>query len=226
MSLVMNNAPFVTLAGGDLVLASASAIRAKILADAGIGFRTYPVAIDEEAVRAAGMAEDVPAGDIAVMLAEMKAAAAVQRLAIESDQPQSYILGCDQILSCEGSIYGKPENRALAKAQLSALSGKTHHLLSAAVLFHRGARIWHHLSVAKITMRTLDESFIDAYLDQLGPAAFTSPASYQIEGLGAQLLARIEGCHYAILGLPLLELLGILRQHGLKPQTQSEAVSR
>jgi len=120
----------------------------------------------------------------------------------------------------------EPENRALAKAQLCALSGKTHHLLSAAVLFHRGTRIWHHLSVAKITMRTLDESFIDAYLDQLGPAAFTSPASYQIEGLGAQLLARIEGCHYAILGLPLLELLGILRQHGLKPQTQSEAVSR
>ena len=224
----MSNDSFVTLEGGDLVLASASSIRAKILADAGIGFRTYPVAIDEVAVRAAGIAEDVAAGDIAVMLAEMKAAAAVQRLALEGDQPPVYVLGCDQILSLEGTVYGKPEDRASAKAQLNDLSGKTHQLLSAAVLFQRGARIWHHLSIAKITMRHLDEPFIDAYLDRLGSAAFVSPASYQVEALGAQLLARIEGCHYAILGLPLLELLGILRQHGLKPQIQSrgEAVNR
>jgi len=224
----MSNDPFVTLEGGDLVLASASSIRAKILAGAGIGFRTYPVAIDEVAVRAAGIAEDVATGDIAVMLAEMKAAAAVQRLALEDDQPPVYVLGCDQILSFEGTVYGKPEDRASAKAQLNDLSGKTHQLLSAAVLFQRGARIWHHLSIAKITMRHLDEPFIDAYLDRLGSAAFVSPASYQVEALGAQLLARIEGCHYAILGLPLLELLGVLRQHGLKPQNQSrgETVSR
>jgi len=66
-------------------------------------------------------------------------------------------------------------------------------------------------------MRRLDESFIDAYLNRLGEAAFSSPASYQIETIGAQLLSRIDGCHFAILGLPLLELLGILREHGLKP---------
>ena len=213
----MTLAAFAQLPVGDLVLASASSIRAKILYDAGLGYRCYPVAIDEESVRASASAEAVPVGDIAIMLAEMKAAAAVQRLALETDPAPAYVLGCDQILSCEEEIYSKPQDHAMAKAQLIALSGKTHQLFSAAVLYREGARIWHHLAIAKITMRRFDEDFIESYLDRLGAAAFTSPASYQIENLGAHLLSRIDGCHFAILGLPLLELLGILREHGLKP---------
>ena len=213
----MTLAAFTQLPAGDLVLASASSIRAKILHDAGLGYRCYPVAIDEESVRASESAEAVPVGDIAVMLAEMKAAAAVQRLALESDSSPTFVLGCDQILACDKAIYSKPQDRAMAKAQLMALSGKTHQLFSAAVLYREGERIWHHLAIAKITIRRLDEDFIDSYLDRLGAAAFTSPASYQIENLGAHLLSRIDGCHFSILGLPLLELLGILREHGLKP---------
>lgn len=208
---------FTQLPDGDLVLASASSIRAKILHDAGLGYRCYPVAIDEESVRASASAEAVPVGDIAVMLAEMKAAAAVQRLAFETDPSPAFVLGCDQILACDEVIYSKPQDRAMAKAQIIALSGKTHQLFSAAVLYRNGARIWHHLAIAKITMRRLDEDFIESYLSRLGAAAFSSPASYQIENLGAHLLSRIDGCHFSILGLPLLELLGILREHGLKP---------
>ena len=208
---------FAQLPTGDLVLASASSIRAKILHDAGLGYRCYPVAIDEELVRASASVEAVPIGDIATMLAEMKATAAVQRLALETDPAPAYVLGCDQILSCDEVIYNKPQNLAMAKAQLIALSGKTHQLFSAAVLNFHGERIWHHLAIAKITMRHLDEEFIDSYLNRLGPAAFSSPASYQIENVGAQLLSRIDGCHFGILGLPLLELLAILREHGLKP---------
>ena len=208
---------FAQLPAGDLVLASASSTRAKILHDAGLGYRCYPVVIDEESFRASASAEAVPVGDIAIMLAEMKAAAAVQRLALETDPAPTYVLGCDQILSIDEVIYSKPQNHSVAKAQLMDLSGKTHQLFSAAVLYRHGERIWHHLAIAKITMRRLDEVFIDSYLDRLGAAAFNSPASYQIENLGAQLLSRIDGCHFAILGLPLLELLGILREHGLKP---------
>ena len=208
---------FTQLPDGDLVLASASSIRAKILHDAGLGYRCYPVAIDEESVRASASAAAVPVGDIAIMLAEMKAAAAVQRLAFETDPSPAFVLGCDQILACDEVIYSKPQDRAMAKAQIIALSGKTHQLFSAAVLYRNGARIWHHLAIAKITMRRLDEDFIESYLNRLGAAAFSSPASYQIENLGAHLLSRIDGCHFSILGLPLLELLGILREHGLKP---------
>ena len=213
----MTLAAFTQLPAGDLVLASASSIRAKILHDVGLGYRCYPVAIDEESFRASASADAVPVGDIANMLAEMKAAAAVQLLAFETDPSPAFVLGCDQILACDEVIYSKPLDRAMAKAQLMALSGKTHQLFSAAVLYCEGARIWHHLAIAKITMRRLDEDFIESYLDRLGAAAFTSPASYQIENLGAHLLSRIDGCHFSILGLPLLELLGILREHGLKP---------
>jgi septum formation protein len=213
----MTHAEFAQLPAGDLVLASASSTRAKILLDAGLSYRRYPVAIDEESVRASASAEAVPIGDIATILAEMKAAVAVQRLALETDPVPAYVLGCDQILSCDEVIYNKPQNHSMAKAQLMDLSGKTHQLFSAAVLYRNSERIWHHLAIAKITMRRLDEDFINSYLDRLGAAAFTSPASYQIENLGAHLLSRIDGCHFSILGLPLLELLGILREHGLKP---------
>ena len=213
---------FAKLPAGDLVLASASSTRAKILDDAGLGYRCYPIAIDEESFRASASAEAVPVGDIAIMLAEMKAAAAVQRLVLETDPVPTYVLGCDQILSCDEVIYGKPQNYSVAKAQLMALSGKTHQLFSAVVLYRHGERIWHHLAIAKITMRSLDEEFIDSYLDRLGAAAFSSPASYQIENLGAHLLSRIDGCHFSILGLPLLELLGILREHGLKQVVSSQ----
>ena len=208
---------FAQLPAGDLVLASASRIRAKILHDAGLGYRCYPVAIDEELVRASANAEGVPVGDIVIMLADMKAVAAVQRLALETDPSPAFVLGCDQILACDGVIYSKPQDRTMAMAQLTALSGKTHQLFTAAVLYRNGERIWHHLAIAKITMRRLDEGFINSYLEQLGSAAFSSPASYQIENIGAHLLSRIDGCHFSILGLPLLELLGILREHGLNP---------
>ena len=208
---------FAQLPTGDLVLASASIIRAKILHDAGLAYRCYPVAIDEESVRASASAEGLPFGDIATMLAEMKAAVAVQRLAVETDPSPAFVLGCDQILACDGIIYNKPQDHTIAKAQLMALSDKTHELFSASVLYRHGERIWHHLAIAQITMRSFDEKFVDAYLERLGVKAFSSPASYQIETLGTQLLSRIEGCHFAILGLPLLELLGILREHGLKP---------
>ena len=213
----MTQVAFAQLPAGDLVLASASSIRAKILHDAGLGYRCYPVVIDEESVRASASAEAVPVGDIAILLAEMKAAAAVQRLAFETDPSPAFVLGCDQILACDDLIYSKPLDQTMAKAQLMALSGKTHQLFSAAVLYRKNERIWHHLAIAKITMRRLDEDFIESYLDRLGAAAFSSPASYQIENLGAHLLSRIDGCHFSILGLPLLELLGILREHGLKP---------
>jgi septum formation protein len=216
-----------TLPNGDLVLASASATRVKLLKDAGIGFYQYPVSIDEGALRAAAIAENIPARDIAVMLAEMKASVAVQRLNTEHSVSAVYVLGCDQILVCDDIIYSKPKDIVTAKSQLLALSGKTHQLFTAGVLFQSGKRIWHHLSVADMTMRHFDDGFIDFYLDQLGETAFFSPASYQIESIGAQLFSQIKGCHYSILGIPLLELISILREHGLSPpdmksQTKSE----
>ena len=212
---MINKPTFVTLPNDDLVLASASASRAKILADAGLGFIQYTVLIDEDAVRITCTADMRSASDIAVMLAEMKAKAAVELLSIERQIPPTYTLGCDQILVCDDIIYNKPINISAAKSQLLALSGKTHQLFTAAVLFQHNEKIWYHLSVDDLTMRDLDSDFIETYLDQLGAAALTSPASYQIEGIGVQLFSEIKGCYYSILGIPLLEVLAILRIYGL-----------
>ena len=213
----MSKPVFSTLPTGNFVLASASTTRVKILEDAGLGFSQYPVSIDEEAIRAAAIAEAFPAQDIVVTLAEMKAAVAVQRLDAEHIVPPTYVVGCDQILVCDDIIYSKPRDIVTAKSQLSALSGKTHQLLTAVVLFQYGKRIWHHLSVADMTMRQFDDDFIDSYLEQLGVKAFFSPGCYQIESIGAQLFSQIKGCYYGILGVPLLELMAILREHGLSP---------
>ena len=207
----------MTLPVGDVILASSSATRAMLLRNAGVKFSQYPVMIDEEAVRLSGLADGIPASDIVITLAEMKAAAAYQRLAAEQITMPAYILGCDQILLCDENIYRKPRDIEEAKSQLFSLSGKTHKLLTAVVLFQYGKRIWHHLSVANMTMRHLGKDFIDSYLSQLGDAAFYSPGSYQIETVGVQLFSQIKGCYYSILGIPLIELLTILREHGLAP---------
>ena len=106
----MSKPIFSTLSTGDFVLASASATRVKLLEDIGLGFRQYPVSIDEEAVRAAAIAEAIPAQDISIMLAEMKAAVAVQRLNAERFDPPAYVLGCDRILVCDEIIYNKPKD--------------------------------------------------------------------------------------------------------------------
>ena len=95
------------------------------------------------------------------------------------------------------------------------MSGQTHHLISAVVLAKDGAVIWRHIETPRLTMRPLSPAFIEGYLDAIGPAAFDSVGAYQLEGLGAQLFTKIEGDYFAILGLPLLPLLAILRRHGV-----------
>jgi septum formation protein len=191
-----------------VVLASASAIRAKLLAGGGVPVTARPALVDEAAVKESLQAEGAAAGDAAVALAELKA----QQIARE--MPEAIVLGADQILSCEGRWYDKPRDRAGARAQLGALAGRRHELATAVVAFRNGARVWHHLAVPRLWLRSCSPAFLDAYLAAVGDAALASVGAYQIEGAGAQLLARIEGDHFAALGLPLLEVLEFLRQQG------------
>ena len=109
------------------------------------------------------------------------------------------------------------EHREKAKDQLIWLSGKLHNLFSAIVLLRDGQRIWHHLAESSLTMRAFDTAFAEAYIRHIGDAALFSPGAYQIESVGTSLFAKIEGDHFDILGLPLLPLLAILREHGLSP---------
>ncbi len=193
-----------------VILASASPARARLLRAAGVTAQVHPAAIDEAALREALQAEQAPPAEAAVALAELKAGRVASRAA-----DSAIVLGADQILSCEGRWFAKPETLAEARAQLEQLAGRRHELASAVVAVRNGARVWHHVAIARLWLRPCSSAFLDAYLAAVGEAALAAVGAYHIEGLGAQLFARIEGDPFAIQGLPLLELLEFLREQGV-----------
>jgi septum formation protein len=194
-----------------IVLASRSAARGALLRGAGIRFTAEPADIDEESLKAALKSDGAAPESVALALAEMKARR------ISTRQSHAFVIGADQLLACDALWLDKATDRADAARQLRALSGRAHELPTAITVFRAGARLWHHVEAPRLTMRSLDEAMIARYLDSAGAEALGCVGAYRLEGLGAQLFARIEGDYFAILGLPLLPLLGFLRGHGLVP---------
>lgn len=192
-----------------LVLASGSRTRAAMLEQAGVTAILDKPLVDEDEVKAAGRAEGVSADIVAEALAELKAQRITRR------HPGALVVGADQMLECEGRWFDKPADRAAARAQLLDLRGKTHRLVSCAVVVRNGERMWHQIDSARLTMRSFSEAFLDDYLTCVGDDVLHSVGAYQLEGLGAQLFHRVEGDFFTILGLPLLPLLGFLRVHGV-----------
>jgi septum formation protein len=192
-----------------LVLASASAARRAVLAAAGLRFDALPAAVDEAAIKEAAQAEAIPAADTALILADAKAERIARR------DPEALVIGCDQLLVCEERWFDKPPDLAAARAQLLALRGRQHQLVTAIVCHRQGRRIWHHVAVPRLTMRDVSDDFLEAYLAAEAEQVTQSVGAYRIEGPGVQLFSKVEGEHAAILGVPLLALLGFLRQHGV-----------
>jgi septum formation protein len=190
-----------------LILASQSRARQMLLANAGISFDAVPADIDERSVQKnSGLSSP---GEIAGLLAREKAGF------VSSKNPGRHVIGADQTLALGNRLFSKPAGRAQAAEQLRLLAGHTHELHSAVAVARDGKIVFSDVSVARMTMRRLDESEIEAYLDQAGQAVTTSVGAYQLEGSGVHLFERIEGDHFTILGLPLLPLLAFLRGEGL-----------
>jgi nucleoside triphosphate pyrophosphatase len=195
------------LADRPLVLASKSAVRHAMLRDAGLAVEIAPADIDERTIEQHAGIHDP--GEVAALLAREKARAVGDR------KPDRLVLGADQTLALGERRFSKPMDRAAARAQLAALSGRTHELHSAVALVRAGTVVFEHREVARLTMRALSDRFLDAYLDAMGAAVTTSVGGYQLERAGIQLFERIDGDHFVILGLPLLALLRFLRHDGL-----------
>jgi septum formation protein len=194
-----------------LILASRSAIRHTLLANAGLSVTVDPAAVDENEIKARMRSQNAPAMAAATELAGAKAQA------VSARHPGELVIGADQILALGPYWFDKPADREAAAQQLQRLAGRTHQLVSAVAVVEDGTEIWRTAQSAVLHMRPLSRGFIDAYLDRMGDAALSSVGAYQLEGLGAQLFTAIEGDYFTILGLPLLPLLAFLRQRGIMP---------
>jgi septum formation protein len=178
-----------------------------MLEAAGVPFETVDAPLDEEeAKRRLGV---LGAADLAGALAEAKARSVRAGSA-------ALVLGSDQTLERgDGTMLSKPSSREEAIQQLRSLSGRTHRLHSAAALVEGGNVVWRATETAALTVRPLSDLFVNQYLDEEYDAIRWSVGGYRIEGPGVQLFERIEGSHFAILGMPLLPLLSFLRERRL-----------
>ena len=194
----------------NLILGSMSAARKAMLKSAGIEVICEAPPLDEEAAKQ-GFYSDAPhitAKDLALKLAIAKALSLPQ-------SADRMIIAADQTLSLHGKQYDKAKDLADLREKLACLSGQTHQLHSAVACALNGAIVFEAQTDASLTMRGLSAAFLDEYMRQTGQACLSSVGGYHYEGLGIQLFTQIEGDYHTILGLPLLPLLGFLRQENL-----------
>jgi septum formation protein len=195
---------------GELLLASASPFRRRMLQAAGVPFRVVPAEVDESALKRSLAGKVAPEG-----LAETLAAAKAE--AVSGKFPADLVIGADQVLALGDETFGKPHDLTAARAQLERLRGRTHRLLSAVALARGGRVVWSKVDTASLTVRDLSAAFLDEYLARCGERLLSIAGAYEIEGLGIQLFDRVEGDYFTIVGLPLLPLLAQLRARGMVP---------
>ncbi len=177
-----------------------------MLEAAGIAFTSEAAAMDERAIEAD--LEGAAAADVAAALAEAKA------LSVSRGRLSDLVLGSDSLVVCDGRRFDKPADRKEAARHLAFFAGKTMELHSAAALARGGEIVWSGGALARLAVRPLSPAFIEAYLDAEWPEVAGCVGVFRIEARGVQLFERLEGDHFTILGMPLLQVLAALREQG------------
>lgn len=190
-----------------IILASESASRRAMLAAAGVTFEAVPARIDEAGVTAEMLGR--PVRDVADRLAELKA------VKVSLRHRGEFVLGSDSMLEVErGRWLDKPGSLEGLRVQLRELRGRSHRLVSAAVVARDGQPLWRHVEVATLSVRDFSEAWLEEYVAACGMDVLSSVGGYHLEGLGVQLFTRVEGDQFTVRGLPLLAVLGWLREAG------------
>ena len=196
----------------NIILASSSASRQRVLTAAGVPYTVVPATFNEEAVKDSLLRDHTPLERIAGALADAKAASVSQK------NPNALVLGGDQTLLFEGELISKCADLAAAHRLLSRLRGKRHVLSGALSLAHDSKIVWRHAETAELWMRHFSDAFLDRYVKTEGEGILSAVGCYKLEGVGAQLFHQINGDYFSILGLPLLPLLAELRKQGVIPK--------
>lgn len=191
-----------------LILASGSAIRREIFDGAGLDYEVIVRPVDEAAIKDAMLADNARLRDIADALAEAKA------MRVSRQEP-GLVIGADQIMVMDDTLFDKPKDLTEARERLLSMRGKKHELIGAVVICENGVPVWRHICRTKLWVREFSEEFLDWYIATEGDALTKSVGAYRFEGPGSQLFEKVEGGFFAILGLDLLPVLDYLRTRGI-----------
>lgn len=191
-----------------IILASASDVRSQLLRNADIEHEVIAARIDEEMIKASLSSEGRTPRNIADALAEQKA----KKISLK--YPNSFIIGNDQVLDFQGQVCSKSPSPKCLVEFLAKLSGKDHQLYSAAVIYRDGRPVWRHIGKATLTMRKLSRDYINEYVSSEWTNIRYCVGGYKIEDKGLRLFDRIDGDYFAILGLPLFELIRFFDVNG------------
>ena len=185
----------------DIILASASGIRLKILENFGFNVKVVPANIDEDEIKNSLSNEKFTSFDISRALAETKA----KKISVKFTD--NLVLGADQILDFKGNIFSKPKNMESAIDLMQKLNGNSHSLFSSICLSKNNSVIWMHTEEVVLKMKKLSDKFIEDYLDKIGLETIKQYGVYQIEGLGKELFEEIQGDEYSVMGMPIKQLI-------------------
>ena len=189
----------------EIILASKSGVRKKILEENNIQCRVEPSNVDEDSVKESLLKEKATPTIISKNLAELKANKISQKFTEEM------VLGADSVIDLEGEIISKPNNREEALEILKKMNGKTHQLISSVCISRGGSMIWNYTDKASLTMKNMTFLELENYLKKISDEALYAYNVYQIEGEGRSLFLKIEGDEDTIMGLPVKKIKEYLK---------------
>jgi septum formation protein len=184
----------------EIILASKSGVRKKILEENNIQFRVEPSNVDEDSIKESLLKEKATPTIISKNLAELKANK-ISRKFIEE-----IVLGADSVIDLEGEIISKPNDRTEALEILKRMNGKTHQLISSVCISRGGSMIWNYTDKASLTMKNMTFLELENYLKKISDEVLYAYNVYQIEGEGRNLFLKIEGDEDTIMGLPVKKI--------------------